>query len=250
MFYEPLGHGLPILDVPRFCWYVLKFSPACGDTLANTTDVALGIARIYYGSGMRYYTVTALNLDTSYNSISLSLNILLTLMIVIQLMVHIRNIRNATGASNGSRGLHTATATVAMMLIESYALYAGVLLAYTIPWAMDNWVDDLFSGVAGTVQVCVVFTIPNAVQVLPSDYRCTQVIAPYLIILRVAKRRAMRSESTSGTAESIHFRSQGSTNGSGSLPDVDLANAAEVNAEAPGEPGVGDEYAIEEVPLR
>ena len=27
LFHEPLGHGLPIHDVPRFCWYVLKSSP-------------------------------------------------------------------------------------------------------------------------------------------------------------------------------------------------------------------------------
>ena len=84
-------------------------------------------------------------------------------MIVIRLMVHIRNTRNAIGASDGSSGLHTDATTVAMMLIESYAPYAGVLLAITIIWAMGNWVGFLFSGVLGAVQVRVVFTILNAV---------------------------------------------------------------------------------------
>ena len=223
--------------------------PAGGDMLTNTTDVALGIANIYYSSGIRFYTVTALNFNTSYNSICLSLNILLTLMIVLRLVVHIRNIRNATGASDGSSGLHTAAATVAMMLIESYALYAGVLLAYTIPFALASWVVALFSGLIGTVQVRVVFTIRDAVLVLPSNYGCTQVIAPYLIILRVAKRRAITSESISGTAESIRFRSQGSTDGDGSLPDGDRVNATEVNSEAAGEHVAVDENVIEEVPL-
>ena len=27
LFHEPLGHGLPIPDVPRLCWYVLESSP-------------------------------------------------------------------------------------------------------------------------------------------------------------------------------------------------------------------------------
>ena len=220
-----------------------------GDTLTNTTDVGLGIARAYYESGVRIYTITGINVDTSYNSICLSLNILLTLMIVIRLIVHIRNIRNATGASDGSGGLHTATTTVVMMLIESYALYAGVLLAYTIPYALDSWVATLLSGLIGTAQVRVVFTIDNAVLVLPSNYGCTQVIAPYLIILRVAKRRAMTSESISGTAESIRFRSQGSTDDDESLPDGDPMNATEVNREAVGEYVAVDENGIEEVPL-
>ena len=54
-----------------------------GDTLTNITDVALGITSIYYDLGTRYYTITETNITTSYYSICLSLNILLTLMIVI-----------------------------------------------------------------------------------------------------------------------------------------------------------------------
>ena len=57
------------------------------------------------------------------------------------------------------------------------------------------------------------------------------------------------SESSSRTAESIYFRSQWSTDGGGSLPGGDPTNATEVNVEAPGGPGAGNEYAIGEVPL-
>ena len=83
---------------------------------------------------------------------------------------------------------------------------------------------------------------------MPSNYSCTQVIAPYLIILRVAKRRAMTSELISGNTESIRFRSQGLVGGSGFLPDRNPMNATEVNVEDPGEPSAGNENAIEEVP--
>ena len=226
-----------------------SFPHGSGDTLINATTAALGIAKIYYDSGTRYITVTSTNITTSYFSICLSLNILLTLMIVIRLIVHIRNFQKSTGASDGYSGVHTTAATVVMMLIESYALYAGFLLAYTIPWAMVSWVDTLFSGVLGTVQVCVVITVPDVLLVLLPNYGCTQVIAPYLITLRVAKRRAMTSESISVTDESIHFRSQRSTDGDGSLPDGDPVNMTEVNSEAAGEHVAVDENAIEEVPL-
>ena len=59
----------------------------------------------------------------------------------------------------------------------------------------------------------------------------------------------MTKESISGTAESIHFRSQESTDGDGSHHDGDPSNAMEGNGEAPGEPGAEDAFAIEEVPL-
>ena len=65
----------------------------------------------------------------------------------------------------------------------------------------------------------------------------------------MAKRRAITNESISGTAESIRFRSQGSTDGDGSLPDGDPVYATEVNSEAAGEHVAVDENVIEEVPL-
>ena len=49
----------------------------------------------------------------------------------------------------------------------------------------------------------------------------TQVIAPYLTILRVAKWRELTSNSTSGVIESTCFRCQGSTDGDKSLLDED-----------------------------
>ena len=212
-----------------------------GVTLTDTTDVALGMANIHYGSGMPgFHTVTGLNIATSYYSVCLSLDILLTLMIVIRLIVHIRDIRSATGDSERYSGLHTAAATAIMMLIESYALYAGVLLAYIIPLAVNSWVATLFSGAVGTVQVRVAFTFSGALLVSESNRGCAQVIAPYLIILRTTKRRVMTTESISGTAESID----------GPLPDGDPTNATEVITEAPGEPSARNEDVIEEVPLR
>jgi hypothetical protein len=84
---------------------------------------------------------------------------------------------------------------------------------------------------------------------LLSDHGHTQVIAPYLITLRVAKRRALTSESIFGIAESLRFRNQGTADGGGSLPDEDPTNLLEVNAEVPGGLGAQDESAIEEVPL-
>ena len=222
---------------------------AGGSTLTNTaTNVVLGIVHIYQDSGRAYYTVTGTNVTTSYYSISLSLNILLTLMIVVRLVVHTRNVRKATGVSDGSHGLHTTAATVAMMLIESYALYAVALMAYTVSWAVQDTVVNIFSGILGSIQVRVIPTFADVLLAL-SNHGCTQVIAPYLIILRVAKRRALTSESISGTAGSIRFRTQGSTSGDRTLSDREPPSPTEVNGEAAGELVTCGGHTIEEVPL-
>ena len=64
-------------------------------------------------------------------------------------------------------------------------------------------------------------------------------------------RRLRRAniEPTPGTAESIRFRSRGSTDDDGSLPDGDLGNATGVYNEAAGEYIGVDENGIEEIPL-
>ena len=76
-----------------------------------------------------------------------------------------------------------------------------------------------------------------------------QVIAQYLIILRVANRRALTSESITGTIGSIHFRSQLTTDDERTIPDGDSTNSMEVNNEASGELGAGTEVDVmEETP--
>jgi len=170
-----------------------------GITLTDTTGVAMGVAQAYFGAGAEVDVPTAINFNTAYLSISLALSALLTFMIVTRLVLHIRNVRKAIGASAGASGLHLAAATVVTMLIESYALYAVTLLIYIVPWALNSRVQLLFFAITGPVQV----------------------IAPYLIILRVAKRRELTSETISGASESIHFRTQVTTDGDESIPDED-----------------------------
>ena len=127
--------------------------------MINATDVAMGIAHIHQnaGTGFNSAIATIVDIDTAYYSISLSLNVLLTLMIVIRLAMHVRNIRKATGASNSSSGLHTAAAAVATMLVESCAIYAVALLAYVVSSNFQAWVVALFSPVVGSIQVRAVF---------------------------------------------------------------------------------------------
>ena len=158
LFYEPLGHGGPVLDVSRLCWYVAKCSQANGNTLTNITDVATAVMSLYQQSTP--WDLGA-NFGISYFSISLSLNVTLTLMIVVRLALHRRNLRKALGTSNESNGLYTAIFT---MLIESYTLYAIDFLLYIVPWALGSSIVTVFSSFLGPIQVRAVIAFPDAPQ--------------------------------------------------------------------------------------
>jgi hypothetical protein len=219
-----------------------------GNVLTKIADLATGVSYLYQESRAEAYNPALASYGISYFSISLSLNVLLTLMIVTKLILHKRNLRKALGAHSSS-GVYT---DLAAMLIESYALYAVAFLIYTVPWAVDSWVTPLFSKVLPSIQVCAL-SLPLlgafSPRMLFSNRGYTQVIAPYLIVLRVANRRSLTRDTISGTVDSIHFRTQVSTDSDGTLLSGHPLNSMEVNGEAPGGLGAGAEVAIEEVPL-
>ena len=84
-----------------------------------------------------------------YYSISLSLNIPLTLMIVVRLILHARNIRTALEGT-GIGGLCKAIIT---MLIESCVLYAVSSLLVIAPWGASSRIAYTFLPILDQTQV-------------------------------------------------------------------------------------------------
>ena len=215
---------------------------------ANLVDTVVGIMNVYYYSVTGFYVpLTLARIATAYFAISFSLNVLLTLMVIARLVQHRRNIQHAMGTSEAT-GLYT---TIIIMLVESYALYAIVLLLYIIYYVPGALLVTVFSQLLVGIQVCATVLTCSNFGMLSDHHDTCQVIAPYLVTLRVAERRAPTSEMiTSGNIGSIRFRSQGTTDGGGSLPDHDPTSSTHANAEAPEEVCPRDENRIEEVPLR
>ena len=83
-------------------------------------------------------------------SISVSLNVLLTLMIVIRLVRYSRNICVATGSPAGISGLYKVIATI---LIDSSALYAVTSLLLIGLWAAGSGVAEIFKPIHAEIQV-------------------------------------------------------------------------------------------------
>jgi hypothetical protein len=90
-----------------------------------------------------------------YFTISLSLNVLLTLMIVVRLILHSRNIGNVMGARAGPGKLYKAIVTI---LIESSALYAVSFALFIVSWIAQSWLMDTFWPILNETQVCAVPT--------------------------------------------------------------------------------------------
>ena len=111
-------------------------------------------------------------------SISLALNVLLTLMIVARLVLHNRRIRKAMGTPTTTGGLYNALVT---MLIESSALYAASFLLFIGPWSAGNPSANIFSPILTGTQVRPMSTPPIILE------RCGLIV--------VTNRSSLRSSS-------------------------------------------------------
>src|ERR1700743_50416 len=83
------------------------------------------------------WNTVAINFGVPYFSISLSLNILLTLLIVVRLALRSRQLRNSMEIPAEARGLHQIIITV---LVESCSLYAVTSLLFVAPWGANSHV--------------------------------------------------------------------------------------------------------------
>ena len=127
--------------------------------LAHLTDIGVGAVCIYDVIIPDPEPANAyMDIDISYYSICLGLNVLLTLMIATKLVLHRRNLQHAMGTSGGSTGVYT---TIVVILVESYALYAIALLLYVVPWALQSVGLPVFSKIVGNVQVRTVLPSPD-----------------------------------------------------------------------------------------
>lgn len=197
--------------------YAMSYWVIALPILMYLASVSLGIIIVYYQVLQHYDAAHTANIDfgAPYYSISLALNVLLTLMIVVRLIIHSKDVRSALGSLVTVGGLYR---TVVVMLVESCALYAVSFILYIGPWATHSPLQLAFLPIVAEVQV----------------------IAPFLIILRVANRSALTSDAISGAIGSIHFRSQReSFAGNGTLPVRCSMIVMDTSRKAPGPLGIG-----------
>ncbi|EIM80872.1 uncharacterized protein STEHIDRAFT_142727 [Stereum hirsutum FP-91666 SS1] len=128
----------------------------------------------------------SINWTIPFFSLSLSLNIILTIAITLRLLVFRRNIVSAMGTSHGSQ-----YASIAAMIVESDAIFSTFSLLFLVPFAMNNPLNEVFFQALSGVQI----------------------IATLLIMFRVAQGKSWDTDTmTHGlTAGSLPFNTAGSS---------------------------------------
>ncbi|KAF7290740.1 hypothetical protein MIND_01314700 [Mycena indigotica] len=163
--------------------YVYTIFPAMMLLGSVATSLALIVTSFQVENS--FWAARSVQFGTAYWSLSISLNILLTLLIAGRILVIRRRIKRSLGAQHAQKYFSAAA-----MIIESASLYAVVGLIFIVTYARSSSVQNLVFPALGQVQG----------------------IAPMLILSRVAQGRAW-SQSTiqATTALSINGANGAST---------------------------------------
>ncbi|KAF7297455.1 hypothetical protein MIND_00979200 [Mycena indigotica] len=170
----------------RIPWYLVVALPAC----MYLASIALGMLFL-----KQVGTVSASPWDTSginwtvpYYSMSLALNVLVTLLIVARLLLCRAQVNRAMGATHGSQ-----YTSLAAMIVESAAIYSTFALLFLVPFVINTPTSIAVS------------------QLFLQGLSPIQVVSTLLIIFRVASGRAWSAKTTQtltggqrGTGDATH----------------------------------------------
>jgi len=185
------------------CWLIWNYNwiVMILPTLIYLGSTAMSILTVTNNAhvGAMFFGTASLHLATSWSSLSMSLNIILTVMIVGRLMAA----RNKLAAVLGKQHAKLYT-SIAAMVIESAAIYSSLSLLFLIFFQLKTSAVQFVN--------CI---LP------PLTY--SMGIAPTLILVRVARGRAYSKDTAVATSTGMSInRGTGSGNGSTKVPMVTL----------------------------
>ena len=118
--------------------------------IANALHLVMGVLWTVQSSqpGLSFYSALPMAYGTSYYAISLSVNIVLSLLIVARLFQYKRTVARTMTHEHAQQYLSLAT-----VLVESAALYSLFAFLFLITYATNNPINQIFLGVAQATQV-------------------------------------------------------------------------------------------------
>ncbi|KAG9218943.1 hypothetical protein CCMSSC00406_0000943 [Pleurotus cornucopiae] len=158
------------------CWVIWTASGRLAAYLATAFPALLLLASFVMGTlwtlqssqpGLSLYSKLPLAYGTSYYAISLSVNIILTILITFRLLLYRHRIKESLPEEHAKHYVSLLT-----IIIESAALYSLFSILFLITYAVNNPTNQIFLGMASSAQQ----------------------IAGYLIIYRVAEGRAWKKD--------------------------------------------------------
>jgi uncharacterized membrane protein len=132
-----------------FLWYTSKLLVSQIST--DTSMLALGTIWCLQSSqpGLSLYSKIPIAFGTSYYVTSLSVNVVVTILIVVRLALHRRSILENLPPEHAKHYL-----SVAAIVVESASLYSVFALAFIISYALNNPINQIFLTISSTCQVC------------------------------------------------------------------------------------------------
>jgi len=148
-------------------------------------SVALGICFLKQvgATSQSPWAASGINFTIPYYSMSLALNILVTILIVIQLLIYRNRISKVLGKAHGAE-----YASVAAMIVESAAMYSSFALLFLVPFALNHPLSQIF------------------IQSLPP----VQNVSTFLIVFRVAQGKGWSDDKVTHAMASTLDGSSGS----------------------------------------
>ncbi|KIJ58316.1 hypothetical protein HYDPIDRAFT_119682 [Hydnomerulius pinastri MD-312] len=162
MFYRPLRYARWVIPLP--CAMYLSV-------------IVLNCLVLQQEAGLGQSFYVSVNLPVAYYALSLSLNVLTTLMISIRLYIHEKELERVLG-----KGFGTPYTSITSILVESAATYGIWSFVAIILYAEGNLGSSILLGSLGQIQV----------------------IAPLLIILWIARGKAWNNK-TQAALSTIQF---------------------------------------------
>ncbi|KAI0258330.1 hypothetical protein BC834DRAFT_975244 [Gloeopeniophorella convolvens] len=131
-------------------WVIMAFP-----CLVYTASVVMGILWLkQLSTTSPYGTSASINWTIPCLSISLALNILVSIAIVIRLLVYRRRISLLMGRHHGSQ-----YTSIAAMIIESASIYSAFSIFFLVPFGMNSPVSEIVLQSLSEIQICTTLLI-------------------------------------------------------------------------------------------
>ncbi|KAI0259602.1 hypothetical protein BC834DRAFT_962042 [Gloeopeniophorella convolvens] len=130
-------------------WAIMAFP-----CLVYTASIVMGVLWLKQLSTTSPYGTIGVNWTIPCLSISLALNILVSIAIVIRLLVYRRRISSAMGRHHGSQ-----YTSIAAMVIESASIYSAFSIFFLVPFGMNSPVSEIVLQSLSEIQICTTLLI-------------------------------------------------------------------------------------------
>ncbi|KAH8109253.1 hypothetical protein DFH11DRAFT_1843271 [Phellopilus nigrolimitatus] len=191
----------------------LRFYVVALPILMYLGSITMGIMVLFQSSrpGANLWSKVSVNFGVPYFSLSMALNILVTLLIATRLLLYRRKLHRTLGPEQVAAVPYV---TIAAMIVESSMLYAVFSLLFIGPYGANSQISHIFLPILSQVQ---------------SYFH--KIIAPMLIIFRVAKRRAWDRRTATAPLSSMQFETVARQTSNSALDPSGDTNAIQLGLE-------------------